>query len=81
MMFNISIDGGSFSKNLEDFDSIRSVLLYRSVKHLNCYLHKACVCLIQPEVVGVVGRRHFVRGSLNTGGDLKTSCKSARRWK
>ena len=31
MMFNISIDGGSFSKNLEDFDSIRSVLLYRSV--------------------------------------------------
>ncbi|KAF0021646.1 hypothetical protein F2P81_026101 [Scophthalmus maximus] len=29
MMFNISIDGGPFSKNLEDFDSIRSVLLYR----------------------------------------------------
>lgn len=27
------------------------------------------------------GRRHFVRGSLNTGGDLKTSCMSARRWK
>lgn len=32
MMFNISLDGGSFSKNLDDFDSIRSVLLYRSVK-------------------------------------------------
>lgn len=31
-MFNISLDGGSFSKNLDDFDSIRSVLLYRSVK-------------------------------------------------
>lgn len=36
MMFNIPIDGGSFSKNLEDFDSIRSVLLYRSVKPLRC---------------------------------------------
>lgn len=31
-MFNISIDGCSYSKNLEDFDSIRSVLLYRSVR-------------------------------------------------
>lgn len=35
MMFNISIDGASFSKNLEDFDSIRSVLLYRSVQLTN----------------------------------------------
>ncbi|XP_071315120.1 protein inturned isoform X2 [Trachinotus anak] len=32
MMFNISIDGGSFSKNLEDFDSIRSVLLYSDLE-------------------------------------------------
>ncbi|KAM4611901.1 protein inturned isoform 2-T2 [Polymixia lowei] len=31
-MFNISIDGGSFSKNLEDFDSIRSVLLYSDLE-------------------------------------------------
>lgn len=35
MMFNISIDGSSYSKNLEDFDSIRSVLLYRSVRTPN----------------------------------------------
>lgn len=42
MMFNISIDGGSFSKNLEDFDSIRSVLLYRSVKSL----HYPCIFLL-----------------------------------
>ncbi|CAL8378375.1 unnamed protein product [Boreogadus saida] len=27
-MFNIAIESGPFSKNLEDFDSIRSVLLY-----------------------------------------------------
>ncbi|XP_008284608.1 protein inturned [Stegastes partitus] len=32
MMFNISIDGASFSKNLEDFDSIRSVLLYSDLE-------------------------------------------------
>ncbi|KAM9718338.1 protein inturned isoform 2-T2 [Menidia menidia] len=32
MMFNLSIDGGSFSKNLEDFDSIRSVLLYSDLE-------------------------------------------------
>ncbi|XP_035531562.1 protein inturned isoform X2 [Morone saxatilis] len=32
MMFNIAIDGGSFSKNLEDFDSIRSVLLYSDLE-------------------------------------------------
>nr|XP_046235787.1 protein inturned isoform X2 [Scatophagus argus] len=32
MMFNISIDGSSFSKNLEDFDSIRSVLLYSDLE-------------------------------------------------
>ncbi|KAM7377173.1 hypothetical protein PAMA_013785 [Pampus argenteus] len=32
MMFNISIDGGSFSNNLEDFDSIRSVLLYSDLE-------------------------------------------------
>ncbi|XP_033961700.1 protein inturned isoform X2 [Pseudochaenichthys georgianus] len=32
MMFNISIEGGSFSKNLEDFDSIRSVLLYSDLE-------------------------------------------------
>ncbi|XP_029311249.1 protein inturned isoform X2 [Cottoperca gobio] len=32
MMFSISIDGGSFSKNLEDFDSIRSVLLYSDLE-------------------------------------------------
>ncbi|XP_047437712.1 protein inturned isoform X2 [Mugil cephalus] len=32
MMFNISLDGGSFSKNLEDFDSIRSVLLYSDLE-------------------------------------------------
>ncbi|XP_074518534.1 protein inturned isoform X3 [Halichoeres trimaculatus] len=32
MMFNISIDGGSFSQNLEDFDSIRSVLLYSDLE-------------------------------------------------
>ncbi|XP_074479576.1 protein inturned isoform X2 [Sebastes fasciatus] len=32
MMFNISINGGSFSKNLEDFDSIRSVLLYSDLE-------------------------------------------------
>ncbi|XP_067380293.1 protein inturned isoform X2 [Channa argus] len=31
-MFNISIDGCSFSKNLEDFDSIRSVLLYSDLE-------------------------------------------------
>ncbi|KAM9424592.1 protein inturned isoform 2-T2 [Pholidichthys leucotaenia] len=31
-MFNISIDGCSFSKNLEDFDSIRSVLLYSELE-------------------------------------------------
>ncbi|KAM6909244.1 protein inturned [Xenentodon cancila] len=32
MMFNISVDGSSFSKNLEDFDSIRSVLLYSDLE-------------------------------------------------
>ncbi|KAM4537271.1 protein inturned isoform 2-T2 [Odontesthes bonariensis] len=32
MMFNLSIDGSSFSKNLEDFDSIRSVLLYSDLE-------------------------------------------------
>ncbi|KAM3857776.1 protein inturned [Diretmus argenteus] len=32
MMFNISIDGGSYSRNLEDFDSIRSVLLYSDLE-------------------------------------------------
>lgn len=31
MMFNISIDGSSLSENLDEFDSIRSVLLYRLV--------------------------------------------------
>ncbi|XP_041840748.1 protein inturned isoform X2 [Melanotaenia boesemani] len=31
MMFNLSIDG-SFSKNLEDFDSVRSVLLYSDLE-------------------------------------------------
>ncbi|XP_029943830.1 protein inturned isoform X2 [Salarias fasciatus] len=31
-MFNISIDGGPFSQNLEDFDSIRSVLLYSDLE-------------------------------------------------
>lgn len=32
MMFNISINGSSFSEKLDEFDSIRSVLLYRLVK-------------------------------------------------
>uniref|UniRef100_A0A3P9H4G0 Protein inturned n=1 Tax=Oryzias latipes TaxID=8090 RepID=A0A3P9H4G0_ORYLA len=32
MMFNLSIDGCSFSKNLEDFDSIRSVLLHSELE-------------------------------------------------
>ncbi|XP_061566818.1 protein inturned isoform X2 [Cololabis saira] len=32
MMFNVSVDGSSFSKNLEDFDSIRSVLLYSDLE-------------------------------------------------
>ncbi|XP_068443813.1 protein inturned isoform X2 [Clinocottus analis] len=32
MMFNIAADGGFFSKNLEDFDSIRSVLLYSDLE-------------------------------------------------
>ncbi|XP_026208609.1 protein inturned isoform X2 [Anabas testudineus] len=32
MMFNISIDGCSYSENLEDFDSIRSVLLYSDLE-------------------------------------------------
>ncbi|XP_076018598.1 protein inturned isoform X2 [Genypterus blacodes] len=32
MMFNTAIDGGSFSDNLEDFDSIRSVLLYSDLE-------------------------------------------------
>ncbi|XP_072232601.1 protein inturned isoform X2 [Leuresthes tenuis] len=32
MMFNLSIDGSSFSKNLEDFDSVRSVLLYSDLE-------------------------------------------------
>lgn len=32
MMFNVSGDCSSFSENLDEFDSIRSVLLYRSVK-------------------------------------------------
>lgn len=45
MMFNISIDGSSFSKNLEDFDSIRSVLLYRSVKTKIAYLNIALLFL------------------------------------
>ncbi|KAM6949628.1 protein inturned isoform 2-T2 [Aplochiton taeniatus] len=31
-MFNTSTAGGSFSKNLEDFDSIRSVLLYSDLE-------------------------------------------------
>lgn len=31
MMFNTSIDGSSLSENLDEFDSIRSVLLYRLV--------------------------------------------------
>lgn len=35
MMFSSSTYGGSLSQNLEDFDSIRSVLLYRSVALLN----------------------------------------------
>ncbi|XP_075884365.1 protein inturned isoform X1 [Nelusetta ayraudi] len=32
MMFNSSTHGGSFSQNLEDFDSIRSVLLYSDLE-------------------------------------------------
>ncbi|KAM8900110.1 protein inturned isoform 2-T2 [Spinachia spinachia] len=31
-MFNISADGGSFSENLEDFDSVRSVLLHSDLE-------------------------------------------------
>ncbi|CAL8242030.1 unnamed protein product [Merluccius merluccius] len=31
-MFNIAIESGPFSKNLEDFDSIRSVLLYSDLE-------------------------------------------------
>lgn len=50
MMFNISLDGSSLSENLDEFDSIRSVLLYRlvnpettlstnlSAAHLSIYL-------------------------------------------
>lgn len=33
MMFNISIDESYFPENLDEFDSIRSVLLYRLVKY------------------------------------------------
>eukprot|EP00066_Takifugu_rubripes_P028361 XP_011617627.1 PREDICTED: protein inturned isoform X2 [Takifugu rubripes] len=32
MMFNISIDGSSLSENLDEFDSIRSVLLYSDLE-------------------------------------------------
>ena len=79
MMFNISIDGGSFSKNLEDFDSIRSVLLYRSVKH-NC-LNKLRNSLFSHTYSCelLCGQRQFVRGFVNTAGDLKTPCKPESR--
>lgn len=51
MMFNIPIDGSSFSKNFEDFDSIRSVLLYRSVKPLSKWSQSATNDLCKGQIV------------------------------
>lgn len=46
MMFNISIDGSSLSENLDEFDSIRSVLLYRLVNpETTLYLNAASIYL------------------------------------
>lgn len=68
MMFNSCTHGGYSSQNLEDFDSIHSVLLYRSVAlfhRLNLKCLRGCAAV-------------SARGRLNTGGDLKTSCSLCR---
>lgn len=59
MMFNISIDGSSLSENLDEFDSIRSVLLYRLVNPettLSTNLDAAFIYLLQTQ--------HVVRGRI-----------------
>lgn len=45
-MFNISIHGNSFSENLDEFDSIRSVLLYRLVKNRHDVVTASQRCII-----------------------------------
>lgn len=65
MMFTGS---SPFSDNLDEFDSIRSVLLYRSDTTLASHFNSACLfvslCALQTPRVGLF---------LNTGADLKTS--------
>lgn len=59
MMFNISINGSSFSENLDEFDSIRSVLLYRLVKTRNDVVTTSQLCIIS---LCVLQTQHVVRG-------------------
>lgn len=62
MMFNSSTHGGSFSQNLEDFDSIRSVLLYRSVALFN-RLNLNCIHVFVAELlVSPGGLCKYLRG-------------------
>lgn len=71
MMFNSSTYGGSFSQNLEDFDSIRSVLLYRSVALFN-RLNLNCLHVFVAVLLWVQG------GCVNTVGDLKNLVQVCR---
>lgn len=59
-MFNISINGNSFSENLDEFDSIRSVLLYRLVKSRHDAVTTFQLCIIIS--VCVLQTQHVVRG-------------------
>lgn len=73
MMFNISINGSSFSENLDEFDSIRSVLLYRLVKTRHDDVTTSQLCIsIYWFVFCKVGMLSGVGLFLNSGADLKT---------
>lgn len=67
MMFNISIDGSSLSENLDEFDSIRSVLLYRLVNPettLSTNLDAAFIYLSIYLRIYLLQTQHVVRGRI-----------------
>lgn len=59
-MFNISLNGNSFSENLDEFDSIRSVLLYRLVKSRHDVVTTSQLCIVIS--LCVLQTQHVVRG-------------------
>lgn len=66
-MFNISTDGSSLSENLDEFDSIRSVLLYRLVNPettLSTNLDAAFIYLSIYLRIYLLQTQHVVRGRI-----------------